>query len=115
MTRVDYIRNYPLNGGEMRDVAIENGVTYRVEVMGPGISGHPDQMIAMYFDVGGKKVEVAFNGAKYFIFHFKHLEDAQHYWSTMKEPYDMDKSRRYHFVAQVMPKIYKVVFGGRGA
>lgn len=100
------------NCGTIQNVVLPNGDTYRLELMGPGFSTHADNMVALYCpEDSRRKVEVVYNGQRFFIYRFKTHEEVQHYWSTAKEAADMLRSRKYSKVAEVLIQAFRVVFG----
>lgn len=94
-----------VNCGTIKEI---NG--YTVELLGPGYSTHPAQMVVVYAPEGSRKVEVVFDGDHFYIYRFKTHADLQHYWSTQKDMGLMNNPK-YKKICQVAIEVYRIVFG----
>lgn len=90
-----------VNGG--RIVSYNNS---QVEVLGPSISGHKDNMIVSYAIEGSRIVSMVYDGKAFYIFRFKTHSELQHYWSTKMNVNRALESRKYSQMAKYTISAY---------
>ena len=84
-----------VNGG-----TVVNTQAYSVEAMGPGYSNHRGYMVATYAAEGHIKVEVIYDGNRFYVYRFKGYVSNHHYWSTQYSKEYMLNSKKYKKMAE---------------
>lgn len=94
----------PVNGGTMME-----GPFGPVEVLGPGYSTHPTNIVCLYTTEGRIKVEVAYSGGDNFeVYRFKTHDELQHYWSHI---FSMNNvSKKYKNMVEAAVSEYRRIF-----
>lgn len=93
------------NGGHIYD--FEDSF---VEVLGPGISGHRDNMVVAYAMEGNIKVEMVYLPGKFVVLRHRGARSVQHYWSRAYDTEYMMKSSKYRNMANFCIRAYNTVF-----
>ena len=96
-----------VNGG-----TVVNFQTFSAEVMGPGYSTHPNNLVAVYAKEGHLKVELIYDGAcdRFFIYRFKGYAGLQHYWSTQASRGWILSNKKYKNMGEACIKAWNELF-----
>lgn len=94
-----------VNGGTLVD--FENTV---VEVLGPGYSTHPTNIVCAYTSEGDIKVEIAYSRYSVEVYRFKASNSLQHYWSRSFTHAEIVNNRKYKEVVQFLSRAYATIF-----
>lgn len=95
----------PVNGGTI--LPSEYGF---VEVLGPGYSTHPTNIVCLYTTEGRVKVECAYSGKDTFeVYRFKTHDELQHYWS--RQLIADENNKKYGKMIRALKLEYARIFG----
>lgn len=95
----------PVNGGTIVEI---DGIP--VEVLGPGYSTHPTNIVCTYVNEGGRKVEVAYSKNTVEVYRFKRADSLQHYWSRSWTTSELIKSKKYANMIKFLDRAYNLIF-----
>ncbi len=101
-----------VNGGTVRKL-VYNGKVYLVELMGPGFSTHPTQIVSVYKRVGAGKVELSYWKSNRIpctrIYYYRNPSDLQAYTSRGYTFSQVPK--KYSDLLEIAMSVYVDVFG----
>ncbi len=95
----------PVNRGR-----IENFEGYMVELMGPSISSHVSNMVAMYAPEGNVKVSIVYDGNKAIVYRFRTHSELQHYWSRIYSINKILSMDKYSNMVKILIRAYNFYF-----
>lgn len=79
------------------------------ELLGPGYSTHPKNMVVVYTNEGDTKISVVYYGDGCTVYRFHGLDNNQHYWSRGYSVSELLESKKYSPLvgkAQAIARIY---------
>lgn len=94
-----------VNGGTL--MPFEDSI---IEVLGPGYSTHPTNIVCAYAKEGSIKVEVAYSKTSVEVYRFKTADSLQHYWSRSWKPSELIKNKKYVNMIKYLDRAYNTIF-----
>ena len=82
-----------------------------VEVLGPGYSSHPNNIVVGYSSEGNVKVSVVLCGKRCWIYRFRSYDSLQHYWSREYPLIKMIESNKYGVMTEFLMRAQRAMFG----